>query len=106
MPLYWMHITAEERCKLHLLVSLKATTDFMVKFDLSKLTIPHEDPGKVFTHERYIRRLLDLVLDSDADVRILTIEALCRLLFHSRVGEELVGSAFMRLLLLWWETSS
>jgi hypothetical protein len=49
---------------------------------------------------------LDLALDTDADIRILTIEALCRLLYHGRVAEELVGAVFMRLLLLWWETSS
>lgn len=50
MPLYWMHIIAEEREKLHLLVSLKATTDFLVKFDLSKLTTAHQDPSKAFSH--------------------------------------------------------
>lgn len=49
--------------------------------------------------------MLELVLDKDCDVRILAVEALCRLLYHNRVGEDLVGSCFMRLLLLWWETS-
>jgi hypothetical protein len=38
LTLYWMHIIADRRIKLHLMVSLKVTTDFMVKFDLSKLT--------------------------------------------------------------------
>lgn len=37
MPLYWVHLSSPERIKIHLLVSLKATTDFMVKFDLSKI---------------------------------------------------------------------
>lgn len=41
MPIYWLHIITEERFKLHLLVSLKVTTDFLVKFDLSKLATPH-----------------------------------------------------------------
>lgn len=41
IPLYWMHLMAEERVKLHLLVSLKVTCDFLVKFDLSKVTISH-----------------------------------------------------------------
>lgn len=54
-------------------MSLKATTDFMVKFDLSKLTIRHEHPEKTFTHERYIRKLMELALDSDGDIRILAI---------------------------------
>jgi hypothetical protein len=50
--------------------------------------------------------LLDLVLDTDSDIRILAIEGLCRVIYHNRVTEDLLGSCFMRLLLLWWETSS
>jgi hypothetical protein len=75
LSLYWTHIITStgERIKIHLLVSLKATTDFMVKFDLSKLTIRHEHPEKTFTHERYIRKLMELALDSDGDIRILAI---------------------------------
>ena len=71
LPLYWIHISAEEkdRIKLHLMVALKATTDFMVKFDLS--AIAYDNDG--FTCEKYLRKMQDLVLDSDGDIRILAI---------------------------------
>lgn len=87
---------------MHLMVSLKATTDFMVKFDLTAIAYD----GDGFTCEKYLRKMQDLVLDSDGDIRILAIEGLCRIIYHNRVPEELLGSCFMRLLLLWWETSS
>ncbi len=103
MPLYWLHITGNpnnERIKPHLMVSLKATTDFMVKFDLSKLAYNGEE--NPFSYHKYIKKMLELVLDSDPDIRILAIEGLCRMIYHNRVVEELLGNCFMRLLLLWW----
>jgi hypothetical protein len=53
------------------MVSLKATTDFAVKFDLSNINC--SDAADQFTYERYLRKLLEFVMDNDADIRILAI---------------------------------
>ena len=48
----------------------------------------------------------EIVISSDADLRVLALEGMCRLIYHNKVPEDLIGGCFMRLLLLWWETSS
>ena len=89
MPLYWAHIANAETNKLALLISLKVTTDFFVKFDFSHFKAAdkeaEEEEESPFEYGSYLSKLQKFVISSDPDIRILAIEGLCRLIFHNRV---------------------
>jgi hypothetical protein len=73
LPLYWTHMTSEEPEKLSLLISLKITTDFFVKYDFSGFTLEEKDSEEPFAFEGYLKKLSQLVLSSDPEIRILAL---------------------------------
>ncbi len=46
------------------------------------------------------------MLNKDTDIRIFSIECLCRMIYHNRVDENNISTYFLYLLLLWWETNA
>lgn len=50
--------------------------------------------------------MIKLILHQDAEVRILSIESLCRMIYHERVDESNLFSYFIYLVLLWLEVST
>lgn len=95
-----------ENEKNNLLVSIKIVTDFIVKFN--SLSQPNFKPKGLddFNSDMFMACMVKLILSSDADIRILAIESLCRIIYHERVDENNLYNYFLYLLLLWLETSN
>ena len=103
LPLYWTHLSSPASTHPHLMASLKAMTDFAIRLDLTSISLS-EDCS--FTYSLFLSRVMELMLTERSSLRIMAIESLCRLLYHNRVGEDLRVNCLVRLLFLWWETST
>jgi hypothetical protein len=59
-----------------------------------------------YNSDTFMEKITQLMLNKDTDVRIFSIECLCRIIYHNRIDEINVSTYFLYLLLLWWETTS
>jgi predicted DNA-binding ribbon-helix-helix protein len=92
--------------KNELLVAIKATTDFIVKFNSLSREDFHPLEIEDFNSDIFMSVMIKLILHQDAEVRILSIESLCRMIYHERVDESNLFSYFIYLVLLWLEVST
>lgn len=106
--IFWGYIEKkelEEKDKNHLLVSLKVVIDFIVKFNCLGGGFSPENMED-FNADMFMDEMVRLMLHSDADIRVLAIESLCRLLYHERIDKSNETTYFLLLILLWLETST
>lgn len=119
-PIFWHNImdepdeddTAEQRqqYKLNLMISLKIVTDFIVKFNIlnseNVMNNTSTDEATDYNSDSFMEKITQLILHKDSDIRIFSIECLCRMIYHNRVDENNISTYFLYLLLLWWETNA
>ena len=107
--IFWEFLNDEvidTNSKNHLLISIKAVTDFIVKFNCLSISSFSPQGLDDFNSDMFMEVMVKHILSADGDIRILAIESLCRMIFHERVDENNLYLYFLYLLLLWLETSN